>query len=73
LDLKNPAHVVGNTPHLIFGPEELYDRTGDVPNVVFPCGLVVEQDDSVKMYYGATDTCIGLAEASLEDTVRLVT
>ncbi len=36
LDLKDPSKVIGRTPHFIFGPEEMYERTGDVPNVVFP-------------------------------------
>jgi predicted GH43/DUF377 family glycosyl hydrolase len=71
LDLKNPDIVIGYTPHFIFGPEESYERIGDVPNVVFPCGIILEEDAMVKMYYGAADTCIALAEAKLEDITRL--
>lgn len=71
LDLDDPEQVRGYTRHFLFGPEEHYERVGDVPNVVFPCGLIVEDDGSVKMYYGAADTCIGVAEAKLEDIVRL--
>lgn len=71
LDLEQPHRVIGFTPHFIFGPEEHYERTGDVPNVVFPCGHVVEPDGTVKLYYGAADTCIGLAEAPLEQLVEL--
>ena len=66
LDLEDPEKVLGYTPHFIFGPKESYERTGDVPNVVFPCGIILEDDGMVKMYYGAADTCIGLAEAKLE-------
>ncbi len=73
LDLENPEKVLGYTPHFIFGPEFPYERSGDVPNVVFPCGAVVEDDGTVKMYYGAADTCIALAEARLEDLVSLCT
>jgi predicted GH43/DUF377 family glycosyl hydrolase len=69
LDSENPEKVIGNTPHFIFGPQESYERTGDVPNVVFPCGLILEDDGSVKMYYGAADTRIGLAEARLDDLI----
>ncbi len=69
LDLKNPELIVGVCPHFIFGPEEPYERTGDVPNVVFPCGWVAEPDGTVKVYYGAADTCIGLAEAHLADLI----
>lgn len=71
LDLEQPHRVLGFTPHFIFGPEEHYERTGDVPNVVFPCGHVVEPDGMVKLYYGAADTCIGLAESPLEQLVEL--
>jgi len=73
LDLEDPEKVHGYTPHFIFGPEFPYERTGDVPNVVFPCGAIVEEDGTLKMYYGAADTCIALAEARLEDLVCLCT
>ncbi len=71
LDLENPEKVIGYTPHFIFGPEYLYERTGDVPNVVFPCGGIVEPDNRLKLYYGAADTCIAVAEANLDDLVTL--
>ncbi|UCD87358.1 MAG: glycoside hydrolase family 130 protein [Desulfobacterales bacterium] len=71
LDLDDPEKVLGYTNHFLFGPEEHYERVGDVPNVVFPCGLIVEDDGGVKMYYGAADTCIGMADAKLEDIVHL--
>ncbi len=70
LDLEEPERVVGVCPHFVFGPEEPYERTGDVPNVVFPCGWILEPDHTLKVYYGAADTCIGLAEARLEDLIR---
>ncbi len=71
LDLEDPSRVIGFTPHFIFGPEEIYERTGDVPNVVFPCGHVIEPDGMLRIYYGAADTCIGVAEAYLEEVVEL--
>jgi len=73
LDLDDPSNVTGYTQHFIFGPEELYERTGDVPNVVFPCGVILESDDTIKMYYGAADTCIAVAEAKLGDIIDLCT
>jgi beta-1,4-mannooligosaccharide/beta-1,4-mannosyl-N-acetylglucosamine phosphorylase len=71
LDLNDPSQVSGYTQNFIFGPEELYERTGDVPNVVFPCGIILEPDNTLKMYYGAADTCIAVAEAKLEDILTL--
>ncbi len=69
LDLEHPEKVIGYTPHFIFGPEESYERTGDVPNVVFPCGAIAEPDGTLKMYYGAADTYIALAEAKIQELV----
>ena len=52
----------------VFGPETDYERGGDVNNVVFPCGVTVADDgDTVNLYYGAADTSIGLATASLTE------
>jgi len=28
----------------VFGPEELYERDGDVKDVVFPCGQTIDAD-----------------------------
>lgn len=71
LELNDPSRVIGHSSHFIFGPKELYERTGDVPNVVFPCGIILESDNTLKMYYGAADTCIAVAEAKLEDILNV--
>ena len=66
LDLEHPEKVLARTPDWVFGPEEPYERTGDVGNVVFPCGWLVDDDgDTIRMYYGAADTSVCLATASL--------
>ena len=39
---------------------------GRVMNVVFTCNALLEED-TVKIYYGAGDTNIGLAEGQLEE------
>jgi predicted GH43/DUF377 family glycosyl hydrolase len=52
----------------VLGPREPYERVGDVGNVVFPCGwTVLEDGDTVRLYYGAADTCVCVADASLRD------
>lgn len=67
LDLDDPRQVIGRTREWVFGPEADYERAGDVPDVVFPCGWVLEEDgDTLRMYYGAADTAVGVATASLE-------
>jgi predicted GH43/DUF377 family glycosyl hydrolase len=68
LDRASPWRVLARADDWVFGPEELYERTGDVPNVVFPSGAVLSSDgQQILLYYGAADTSICLARASLED------
>jgi len=55
----------------IFGAEKDYERFGDVGYVVFPCGHVVEPDgDTLRIYYGAADHCIGLATTRISALVE---
>ena len=54
LDLKEPWKVVARTPNPILEPEEEFERVGDVPNVVFPEG-VVRIEKSLIIFYGAAD------------------
>ncbi len=35
------------THQFIFGSEESYERMGDVPNVIFPREIILENDDTV--------------------------
>ncbi len=66
-DLDNPERCVLRGDTWVFGPEEPYEREGDVGNVVFPCGLTLGPDgDTVRLYYGAADTSVALATASVK-------
>jgi predicted GH43/DUF377 family glycosyl hydrolase len=72
-DLDEPTRVLNRLPHWVLGPHEDYERTGDVPNVVFPCGVVHDAGtDEVRLYYGGADTTICLATAQLEDLLAAV-
>jgi predicted GH43/DUF377 family glycosyl hydrolase len=65
-DLDDPEVCLRRGDTWVFGPEELYEREGDVDNVVFPCGVTRGDDgDSINLYYGAADTSICVATASL--------
>jgi len=47
-------------------PEALYERGGDVKDVVFPCGQTIGADgDTIYLYYGAADTSMALATGSI--------
>ncbi|MCD6364335.1 MAG: glycosidase, partial [Planctomycetes bacterium] len=64
-----PAHVLGQSLAPLLSPREDYERIGDVGNVVFACGLIVEDDGQVKVYYGAADTAICVATGDLEEII----
>lgn len=66
LDIEDPVKVIHRGDEWVFGPLEPYERVGDVKDVVFPCGAVVEDDgDTLRIYYGGADTCIGVATTSI--------
>jgi predicted GH43/DUF377 family glycosyl hydrolase len=66
-DLARPEVCLKRGDEWIFGPEETYERRGDVDNVVFPCGTTVAPDgDTVRLYYGAADTSIAMATGSIQ-------
>lgn len=65
-DLLDPSKLLLRGEGWVFGPEASYERSGDVSDVVFPCGVTV-QSDEVKMYYGASDTSMCLATAKLSE------
>lgn len=70
LDLDDPSVVIRRTPSWVLGPDPDYDRVGDVPNVVFPTGLVHDEArDELRLYYGAADMQIALATARMSEVV----
>jgi predicted GH43/DUF377 family glycosyl hydrolase len=70
-DLKDPAKLIGRSREPILSPTEYYERVGDVPNVVFTTGAILEKNKEVKIYYGACDTYICLATAHIDDLLSL--
>jgi predicted GH43/DUF377 family glycosyl hydrolase len=74
LDLDDPTRVIGRTPDNILEPRRPWELQGQVPNVVFPGGMTVFAHDAdgfalpeakLNLYYGAADTCVGLATTSV--------
>jgi len=65
-DINTPELCLMRGDEWIFGPEEAYERHGDVGNVVFPCGYTLALDgDTLNLYYGAADSTIALATGSV--------
>lgn len=74
LDHANPARVICRTAIPILSPHEYYERVGDVGNVVFSCGAVLEPNgQDLKIYYGAGDTAICVAEAKVNELMQFCT
>ncbi len=70
-DLENPTRILGRAAIPILTPREQYERVGDIGNVVFSCGAILEeQTGELKMYYGAADTCICVGTAKLNAIIE---
>jgi predicted GH43/DUF377 family glycosyl hydrolase len=63
-DRKDPRRLLSRTDQPIFSPIEEWEKTGQVPSVVFVEG-VVRRASGYFFYYGAADKYIGVAEAPL--------
>jgi predicted GH43/DUF377 family glycosyl hydrolase len=68
LDRDDPCLVKRRTEEWVMAPREPYELQGDVGHVVFPCGHVLDGDE-LRLYYGAADSSIGVATASLREVV----
>ncbi len=68
-DLAHPAKIIAVGDEWILQPEEIYEITGYVPNVVFTCGAIPEPDGSVKIYWGGADTVMCVGTANIEELV----
>jgi len=72
LDLKDPTKVVGLYNEPLLAPEADYEtKDGFRNNVIFPGGMILEDDGEVKIYYGAADTVECLATAQVDDLIAL--
>jgi predicted GH43/DUF377 family glycosyl hydrolase len=69
-DLKDPSIITAVGDEWILQPEELYEITGYVHNVVFSCAAVPEPDGSVKIYWGGADKVMCVGTAMIEDLVN---
>jgi beta-1,2-mannosidase len=63
-DKTNPTRVLARSDEPLFWPEEEWEKTGQVPNVVFVEGMVREADRWL-FYYGGADKYVGVASAKL--------
>src|SRR5436190_24403127 len=70
LDLDDPRTVLRRGDEWVVGPAAPYEVAGDIPNVVFPCGAVLEPvSGQLRLYYGAADTSVGLMTAHIGEVL----
>jgi len=70
-DLKDPSKVLGVSDEWILQPEDPWEVTGYVHNVVFCCGAIPEDDGTVKIYWGGADTVMCAGTAQISDLVDM--
>ncbi|MCK5147242.1 glycoside hydrolase family 130 protein [bacterium] len=68
-DLSDPSKIIAVGDRWILQPEEQYEITGYVHNVVFTCGAVPEDDGTVKIYWGGADKVMCVGTAVIDDLV----
>ncbi len=72
LDLNDPRQIISRTDNSLLIPEKYYEEYGDVPEIVFPSGALIE-GDQLSIYYGAADTTCALATVKLDELLNNMT
>lgn len=73
LDLEQPWKVLARSGEYLINPREIYETSGDVPNVTFPCAALVDPPTGrLAVYYGCADTVTGLAFSRVQDVIDFV-
>lgn len=71
LDLNDPSKIISALDHWILTPTEYYEINGRSENTVFTCGAIADEAaDTIRIYYGAADECIGLATGKLSELLE---
>lgn len=69
LDLNNPQKIIGRTEQPLLMPKESYEKNGQISNIVFPSGAILE-NNKIKVYYGAADKYCALAEIDYSSLLK---
>ena len=70
-DLKDPSKVIAEPSGLLIGPRG-EERVGDVSNVVFTNGAIVNENNEVFIYYASSDTRMHVATTTLDKLIDYV-
>ncbi len=69
--LEDPAQIIGVGDRWILQPEDPWEITGYVHNVVFTCAAVDEGDGTLKLYWGGADKVMCAGTAVIDELVDL--
>lgn len=64
-DLNDPTKVIAEPGGMLLGPRE-EERVGDVSNVVFTNGAIVDDNGDVFIYYASSDTRMHVAKTTIK-------
>jgi predicted GH43/DUF377 family glycosyl hydrolase len=70
LDKEDPAKIINRSNIPILSPRKLYERIGDLNNIVFSTGAILEDNGAIKLYYGAADNCICLGTTTRSEVIN---
>lgn len=71
LDEEDPSNVKYRGRPYLLSPTTEYETRGDVPNVIFPCAAVHEEN-RIAIYYGAADTCVALSFGYIDEIIEYI-
>lgn len=69
LDKVQPDKIIGRTSIPLLQPQKDYELNGQVKNVIFPSGCLIE-NEKLFLYYGAADTYSCLATGNSKNLVK---
>lgn len=64
-DLQEPWKVIAEPGGFLIAPRD-WERVGDVSNVVFTNGAIVDENNNVYIYYASSDTRLHVASTTIE-------
>ncbi len=70
-DLNDPTKVIAEPSGLLIGPRGA-ERVGDVSNVVFTNGAIVNEKGEVYIYYASSDTRLHVATSTIDKLIDYV-
>ncbi len=70
-DLNDPSKVIAEPSGLLIGPRG-EERVGDVSNVVFTNGAIVNENNEVMIYYASSDTRMHVATTTIDKLIDYV-